>query len=168
MYAISGGNRDISFLTGLPDATEKLRIFHADLGDPETFKPALEGCVGVFHVAHPMDLVWTESTETITDITVKGILGILQACLDVGSVKRVVYTSTAATVKFNGRGHEGMVYDESSWSDVDYMRKMKFMGSSYCISKTKAEKAALEFAAQHGLDLITVIPPWIHGPFILS
>ncbi|KAI3428982.1 Epimerase domain-containing protein [Psidium guajava] len=53
---VTGGDRDgsryISFLTNIP---EKLRIFAADLGDPQSFSLAIEGCVGVFHVATPVD-----------------------------------------------------------------------------------------------------------------
>ncbi|KAK1560698.1 hypothetical protein Q3G72_029818 [Acer saccharum] len=36
--------RDLSFLTNLPGASEKLQIFTADLSDPDSFEAALEGC----------------------------------------------------------------------------------------------------------------------------
>lgn len=36
----------------------------------------------------------------------------------------------------------------------------------YLISKTLTEKTTLEFAEEHGLDLVTVIPSFIVGPFI--
>ena len=36
----------------------------------------------------------------------------------------------------------------------------------YFVSKTLAEKAAIAYAAEHGLDLICVIPPLVVGPFI--
>ncbi|MBA0821935.1 hypothetical protein Goarm_018761 [Gossypium armourianum] len=37
---------------------------------------------------------------------------------------------------------------------------------SYMISKTLTERAALEFGTQHGLDVVTVIPSLVVGPFI--
>ncbi|KAJ4727124.1 Dihydroflavonol-4-reductase [Melia azedarach] len=43
--------RDVSFLTNLPVASERLEISYADLNDPESFDPAIAGCTGVFHVA---------------------------------------------------------------------------------------------------------------------
>lgn len=60
------------------------------------------------------------------------------------------------------------VMDETIWSDVDYIRtKMnghKF--STYAITKVFAEKAALEFAEENGLEIVSIIPTRVHGPFI--
>ncbi|XP_051145860.1 vestitone reductase-like [Andrographis paniculata] len=159
--------KDLSFLTSLPQAKERLRIFIADLGDPQSFKAAIEGSVGVFHVAHPIDLLGTETVEKITEKSIKGTLGILQLCIDSGTVKRVVYTSSVATIfpkEFSG--DDGGELDEESWCDVDFMKKLNFPGAGYCISKTVTERAALEFSEKHGLELVTVVPSWIHGPFV--
>ncbi|XP_051145186.1 vestitone reductase-like [Andrographis paniculata] len=159
----SGSKKDPSFLTSLPGAQDRLQIFPADLNDPGSFGPAIEGCVGLFHVAHPMD---AGDEETATNKSVGALLGILQACVDSKTIKKVVYTSSAVTVAMKDRGGDEAQLDEGSWSEVNFMRNMTAFGVSYCISKTMTEKAALEFATNHGLDLATVIPPWIHGPFI--
>ncbi|PPS17622.1 hypothetical protein GOBAR_AA02948 [Gossypium barbadense] len=131
--ADSENKRDLSFLTSLPGAAEKLKIMSADLSDPESYNAAIEGCKG--------------------------------ACLKSKTVKRVVYTSSASTVMFNGQDVE--VVDESFWTDVDIIREnlSPFM-RSYMISKTLTETAALEFGTQHGLDVVTVIPSLVVGPFI--
>ncbi|PHU00414.1 Vestitone reductase [Capsicum chinense] len=154
--------RDVSYLTNLPNAQERLHIFNADLHKPESFNIAIEGCIGVFHVAHPIDFEDKETEETITQRSIDGIIGILQACLESQTVKRVVYTSSAATVL----GDSSNIVDESSWTDVDLIRTLKPFASSYTISKTLTEKAALKFAEKNGIDLVTVIPTWINGPFI--
>ncbi|KAL2553004.1 NAD(P)-binding Rossmann-fold superfamily protein [Forsythia ovata] len=156
--------RNTSYLTSLPGASERLQIFQADLDKPDSFQSAIKGCIGVFHVAHPIDLVDNETQEMKINKSVSGTLGILQACLDSKTVKRVVYTSSAATVMFHNKDLD--VTDENTWSDVDYMRTFNYFGASYCIAKTLTERAALEFAEKHSLDLVTVIPSWIHGPFI--
>lgn len=161
---IVGDKKDISYLTNLQGASERLGVFEADLGTPESFEPAIQDCVGVFHVAHPMFFDGQETVETITDISVKATLGILKACLNSKTVKRVVYTSSASTVMMAANGPD--LLDEDCWSDLDYVRSLDVFGASYCISKTFTERAALEFAQQHSLDLVTVIPSWIHGPFI--
>ncbi|KAJ7962196.1 Dihydroflavonol-4-reductase [Quillaja saponaria] len=70
----------------------------------------------------------------------------------------------ATAVVFNGKDIE--VMDESFLSDVDYIRSLNSTGDSYFICKTLTEKSALEFAEQHGLDLVTVIPSYVLGPFI--
>lgn len=36
----------------------------------------------------------------------------------------------------------------------------------YFVAKTMAEKAAWEFAKEHGLDLVTIHPSVVIGPFI--
>ncbi|KAK4414689.1 Vestitone reductase [Sesamum alatum] len=161
----AGSKKDISFLTSLPDASERLHVFTADLENPESFAAAIEGCIGVFHVAHPIDFQNKETEETITNKSIGAALGILKACVETKTVRRVVYTSSASTVMFNDEA-EGAVLDEGSWTDVDYVRNEKHFGASYFISKTLTERAALEFAEKHSLDLVTVIPTWIHGPFI--
>ncbi|XP_059637576.1 vestitone reductase-like [Cornus florida] len=157
--------KDVSFLTNLPGASEKLQIFNADLEQPGSFDAAIEGCIGVFHVAHPIDFEDKEPEQVKTRRAINGTLSILKACLDSKTVKRVVYTSSASTVVLNDKGGlEEM--DESKWSDIDFIRELEPFGASYMISKTLTERAALKFAEEHGLDLVTVIPSFIGGPFI--
>ncbi|KAI3444695.1 hypothetical protein Pfo_030859 [Paulownia fortunei] len=160
----AGSKKDISYLTNLPSAPERLRVFNADFDNPDSFEAAIEGCIGVFHVAHPTDYQDKETEDMITNKSVRATLGVLKACLNSKTVKRVVYTSSGATVMFTDKGPD--VLDEGSWSDVDYIRNSKLLGASYSISKILTEKAALEFAEKHSLDLVTVIPSMILGPFI--
>ncbi|XP_027107836.1 vestitone reductase-like isoform X1 [Coffea arabica] len=162
----SDPKKNINHLTELPGASERLRVINADLDKPDSFNAAIEGCIGVFHVAHPMDFEGKETEETKINRSIRGTIGILQACLNSKTVKRVVYTSSASTVSFNDKGLN--MVDESIWSDVDHIRRI-FGGSgpaSYAITKTLTEKAALEFAEKNGLDLVSIIPTWIHGPFV--
>nr|GMC86851.1 Vestitone reductase [Ipomoea batatas] len=161
-----GSPKDASFLTSLEGAPERLRIFVADLDNPETFSPAIEGCVGVFHVAQPMpDLEDPEDDdEAKYGEAVRGAVRIFELCVEAGTVKRVVYTSSESAMVFNGEGAE--VVDESCWSDVEYIRSSISREKAYSICKTMIEKAGFEFAHKSGLDLVTVIPPYIHGPFI--
>ncbi|KAL3604019.1 hypothetical protein D5086_004878 [Populus alba] len=63
----------------------------------------------------------------------------------------------------SGNGQE--VVDESAWTNIDYFMDLKLTTSSYTASKTKTERAALEFAEQHGLDLVTLIPSLALGSF---
>lgn len=79
-------------------------------------------------------------------------------------MKRVVYTSSSAAKYFSGT--EKDVLDESDWSDVDMLRSVKPYSWSYAVSKTMTEKAVLEFGEQHGLDVVTLILPFIVGRFI--
>ncbi|XP_048334490.1 vestitone reductase [Ziziphus jujuba] len=155
---------NLGFLTSLEGAKERLHFFHADLNEPDSFRAAIEGCRGVFHVAHPVGNTNEKPEEELTKMTVGGTLGILKLCVDSKTVKRVVYTSSAATVVYKGDGRQ--VVDENTWSDIDLFRSMKTGAEAYMASKTKTEKAALEFAQKNGLDLFTVIPTLVVGPFL--
>ncbi|KAK9910763.1 hypothetical protein M0R45_034721 [Rubus argutus] len=155
--------RDISYLTSLPGASEKLHIFNADLDQPESFDAAIEGCIGVFHVAHPNPTKELDE-EIVTRKSVQGTLGILKACLNSKTVKRVVYTSSASTVSHSGNNKD--IVDESTWSDIEHHRSLKLFGTSYVAAKTKTEQAALEFAEKNGLEIVTLIPPLVTGGFL--
>ncbi|KAF8393602.1 hypothetical protein HHK36_021846 [Tetracentron sinense] len=74
------------------------------------------------------------------------------------------YSPSAIVVMLNNKGSK--VLDESSWTDIDYCRALELHGNSYTISKTLIEKAALELAEEHGLDLVTLNPSQVAGPFI--
>ncbi|KAF3439986.1 hypothetical protein FNV43_RR18264 [Rhamnella rubrinervis] len=157
--------KDLSFLTSLPGASERLQIFQADLNNPESFEAAIEGCTGVFHVATPVDFEVKEPEEIVTKRSINGALGILNACLNSKTVKRVVYTSSASTVQCLSNKDADEV-DESFWSDVDYIKALKPFAWSYMISKTLTERAVLEFSEKNGLDVVTLIPSFVVGPFI--
>ncbi|KAH6812150.1 hypothetical protein C2S51_025912 [Perilla frutescens var. frutescens] len=158
--------RDTSYLTNLPGASERLKIFEADLDSPGSFAAAIEGCVGVFHVAHPLDFEERESEQVKIKRVVNGSIGILQACVDSNTVKRVVYCSSVATATFTGEAGGSEMIDERSWSDVEFLRSLGVFGGPYMVTKTLAEKAVVDFAEKNGLDVVTILPSWIHGPFI--
>ena len=159
---IVDNKKDLNFLTSLPGASEKLKIFNADLSNPESFSEAIERCTGVFHVATPLG--FGEPEETVTKRSIDGAMGILKRCLDSKTVKRVIYTSSATAVGVNGKDLDEM--DESFWSDVDLIKALKPLTASYMISKTLTERAVLEFSEKHGLEVVTLIPSIVFGPFI--
>ncbi|XP_052210985.1 vestitone reductase [Diospyros lotus] len=160
----SDSHRDISYLTNLPGGSERLQIVSADLNRPETFDGVVRGCTGVFHVAHPVGFEERVPEQVTNERAITATIGLLRACLNSKTVKRVVYTSSAFTVLYSDK-ISGII-DESNWTDVDFVRAQNPFGAAYIISKTLAEKAALDFAAAHGLDLVSLVPPMIIGPYL--
>ncbi|XP_024019047.1 vestitone reductase isoform X2 [Morus notabilis] len=157
--------KDLGFLTSLPGASEKLKIFDADLNDPESFRAAIEGCIGVFHVATPVDFFGKDTEEVVIKRSSEGATGILKACLENSkTVKKLVYTSSASAVGLNGNNSDEL--DESVWSDIDYVKSLRSPGLSYAISKTLTERAVLEFSEKHGFEVVTLVPSIVVGPFI--
>jgi bifunctional dihydroflavonol 4-reductase/flavanone 4-reductase len=58
--------------------------------------------------------------------TINGMLSIMKACVEAKTVRKLVFTSSAGTVRF--QEHEKPVYDESCWTDVEYCRAKKMTG----------------------------------------
>ncbi|XP_077245141.1 noscapine synthase SDR1-like [Tasmannia lanceolata] len=158
---------DTSHIKILPGALERLEIFEADLGIPNSFDAVIEGCIGVFHVAHPINFNPLEPEDSVIKTAVDGTLGILQACAISKTVKRVIHTSSTVAVMFNKSNKDLHHVDENMWTDVDLCRTLDDPGSTYYISKTLTEKAAVEFAEERGLDLVTLLPSMIVGPFLV-
>jgi dihydroflavonol-4-reductase len=123
-----------------------------DLRDPASFEKALAGCEAVFHVAADYRL-WVRDPEAMYRSNVEGTRFLLEAARRQG-VRRVVYTSSVATMGFASNGAPnggGNLADERSpvslASMIGHYKRSKFM----------AEQAALE-AARSGQDVVVVNP----------
>ncbi|RWR93624.1 dihydroflavonol 4-reductase [Cinnamomum micranthum f. kanehirae] len=152
-------------LLDLPDASTRLTIWKADLDDEGSFDEAIIGSTAVFHVATPMDFESKDPENEVIKPTINGVLNIMRSCKKATTVKRVIFTSSAGTV--NIEETQRSEYDENCYSDVEFCRKVKMTGWMYFVSKSLAEKAAWDFAKENNIDLITVIPTLVVGPFIM-
>ncbi|KAJ6796957.1 dihydroflavonol 4-reductase [Iris pallida] len=153
-------------LLDLPGADKLLTIWKADLAEEGSFDDAIAGCSAVFHVATPMDFESKDPENEVIKPTINGVLSIMKACKKAGTVERVIFTSSAGTV--NVEEHQREQYDENSWSDIDFCRRVKMTGWMYFVSKSLAEKAAWDFAQENGIHFISIIPTLVVGPFITT
>ncbi|RWR72282.1 cinnamoyl-CoA reductase 1-like protein [Cinnamomum micranthum f. kanehirae] len=159
-------------LKSLEKAQENLQLFKADLLDYDSLYAAIEGCNGVFHVASPVppsnvanpEARFSSATELL-EPAVRGTLNVLKVCSETG-VERVVVVSSAAAVTFNPSWPPNKPMDEDCWTDVDYCRESKAWYTWYCIAKTTAEREALKYAENTGLDVVTVCPSYVFGPLL--
>lgn len=117
-----------------------------DLLEPESLRSAMIGCEAVFHVAADYRL-WTREPQQMYRANVEGTRAIIQAAQENG-VRRVVYTSSVATMGFTMNGH---LADENSPVSLANMI------GHYKRSKYQAEQVALE-AARKGADVVIVNP----------
>src|SRR5215471_13310676 len=74
-----------------------------DLRDVESLRRGMEGCEFVFHVAADYRL-WAVNGQELYHSNVDGTRNVLQAARESG-VRRVVYTSSVATMGFGNNGH---------------------------------------------------------------
>jgi len=85
------------------------------------------------------------------------------------SVKRVVITSSFASIVDAGKGHAvGYTYSENDWNPVTAEQATKDPSTGYRASKTLAEKAAWEFVEKEkpGFTLTAMNPPLVLGPIV--
>ena len=144
-----------------------LRLIEADLQNPKSWTEAVRRCRYVFHVASPLPLKIPKNADVLIKPAVEGTTNVLRACAESGTVKRVVLTSSLASVSSGMYGNPGAaqdhVYTESDWSDESTC-------PPYERSKLKAEQAAWEFVKQleegKHFELVTVCPGGIVGPLL--
>ena len=117
-----------------------------DLRDPASLEKGIAGCDAVFHVAADYRL-WVRDPGEMYRANVEGTRSILEAARK-HKVRRVVYTSSVATMGFTSNGQPA---DENSPVGLDNMI------GPYKRSKFMAEQVAME-AARSGQDIVIVNP----------
>jgi dihydroflavonol-4-reductase len=131
-----------------PRNIEGLRADRAlgDLRDPASLEKAMAGCDVVFHVAADYRL-WVRDPNEMYRSNVEGTRAILEAARKNG-VRRVVYTSSVATIGFTCNGYPANEDSPVSLADmIGHYKRSKFM----------AEQLALE-AGRSGLQVVVVNP----------
>ncbi|HEV7218457.1 MAG TPA: hopanoid-associated sugar epimerase, partial [Terriglobales bacterium] len=117
-----------------------------DLRDAGSIEKAMSGCDVVFHVAADYRL-WAPDSDQMYRSNVEGTRTILNAARK-NRVRRVVYTSSVATMGFTADGSSA---DENSPVSLENMI------GHYKRSKYMAEQIAVE-AGRNGLDVVIVNP----------
>ncbi len=121
-------------------------VVTGDLLEPESLRSAVAGCEAVVHVAADYRL-WVRDPKSMYAANVDGTRELLRIALEVG-VRRVVYTSSVATMGFK---KDGTIVDENSAVSVEDMI------GHYKRSKYLGEQEAIR-AAQNGQEVIILNP----------
>ena len=150
-HALAAQGADLRFLVRASSDPRNVRDLKADhvagdLRDPASFEKALAGCDVLFHIAADYRL-WVRDPQQMYRSNVEGTRAVLEAARRNG-VRRVVYTSSVATMGFSSNGHAA---DESSPVSLANMI------GPYKRSKFMAEEVALA-AARSGMDVVVVNP----------
>lgn len=147
-----------SYLTDLPGAGKRLKLFAADLLSDGSFDAAIKGCQVVFHMASPYTLSPEDPRKDLVDPAVNGTINVLKTAKKLG-VKRVVLTSSMAAI--SDEPVEGKIFTEDDWND-----KSSLTRNAYYYSKAEAERAAWRFVESEkpGFDLVVINPYMVIGP----
>jgi dihydroflavonol-4-reductase len=108
-----------------------------DLREPEKLRSALSGCDALVHVAADYRL-WVRDPEQMYAANVDGTRELLKLAREVG-IKRVVYTSSVATMGFKA---DGTIVNEDTpvaLADmIGHYKRSKFLGELEAIRAAKA------------------------------
>jgi dihydroflavonol-4-reductase len=108
-----------------------------DLSDPDSIKPALQGCDAVMHVAADYRL-WIPDPKAMYRANVDGTRELLRLAREAG-VRRVVYTSSVATMGFR---EDGIIVNEDTpvtlTNMVGHYKRSKFLAEQEAISAAQA------------------------------
>ncbi|KAK7478999.1 hypothetical protein BaRGS_00029760, partial [Batillaria attramentaria] len=144
-----------------PYAAHKLELVEADLMDAESWQPAVQGMTYVIHVASPFPMTQPKNEDELIIPARDGTLNVLRACAKVPTIKRIVLTSSCASVGWEPRGENEPPRTEADWTDVDKV-------DAYSKSKTLAERAAWEFvrglSGEERFELAVINPSLVLGP----
>src|SRR5438876_2666583 len=154
-HALAEHGADLRLLVRPNSNTKNIQDLRADLvtgdlRDPASLEKGIAGCDVVFHVAADYRL-WVRDPAEMYRANVEGTRAILGAARKNG-VRRVVYTSSVATIGPAAASHSG------GWgADEDAPVSLANMIGPYKRSKFMAERVAIE-AAESGLDVVIVNP----------
>jgi dihydroflavonol-4-reductase len=140
--------------------TSGLSFVEADLGSDSGWAEAASGCTYVQHVASPFPIKQPRHREALVPEARQGALRVLEAAR-AADVKRIVFTSSMASMIHRANRPKQMTVTEDDWTDPTLNRL-----SPYIVSKTRAERAAWDWARENGWErrLTVINPGFVLGP----
>lgn len=148
VLALSKKNNDRKNIQGLP-----VSVIEGDLKNPDTYKDALKGCDCLFHVAADYR-IWVPNPKEMHEVNVLGTKNLMLNALGAG-IKKIVYTSSVATLGINKDGTSSDEKTPVSFSD---------MVGVYKQSKYLAEAEVTRLIQHYGLPAVIVNPSTPIGP----
>ena len=142
------------------DAVSRLELVKADILSDAGWTEAMAGVNAVLHVATAIRGDEPKDQSLVIRPAIEGTSRVLKFTHAAG-IRRVVLTSSIATVGYgHGQTSGTRTYDETYFTNLEAMR----WNWAYCIGKTKAERAAWEYAKANDMELTTIHPGAIIGP----
>jgi nucleoside-diphosphate-sugar epimerase len=140
-----------------------IKYFKADLLEAGSYANAMEGCELVYHTASPFTSNFEDPQRDLVDPAVLGTQNVLEQANETASVKRVVLTSSCASIYTDAtelKETPNGIFTEEVWNTT---ASLAYQPYSY--SKTMAERAAWTInEKQDRWDLVVVNPCLVMGP----
>lgn len=140
-----------------------IKFFDSDLLKEGSFESAMQDCELVYHTASPFSLAVNDPQKDLVDPAKLGTRNVLEQANQVASVKRVVVTSSCASIygdNIDLQNAKGPMFTESDWNNSSSLTHQP-----YFFSKVEAEREAWRIAdQQERWDLVTINPSLVIGP----
>ena len=147
------------------DGKGSLELYEADLLQEGSFDQAMSNCEVVFHTASPFQIFGIKDPQKeLVDPALKGTTNILSSVNKTQTVKRVILTSSTASISQDAKETVNKKLNEETWNTSSSLKD-----NPYAFSKKLAEETAWQIAnAQNRWDLIVINPGFIIGPSLSS
>jgi nucleoside-diphosphate-sugar epimerase len=152
-------------LQNLPNSSNLLEFFEADLLIDGAFDNAAEGADAIIHMASPFTLRFKDPQRDLLDPAVKGTRNVLGAANKSSTVKRVVLTSSVAAV--HGDNIDMKEQGLTEFTEEHFNTTSSLKHQPYSFSKVNAEREAWQInAEQSKWDMVVINPALVLGPSI--
>ncbi|KAL3829739.1 hypothetical protein ACJIZ3_018541 [Penstemon smallii] len=168
-----GDASKVGLLNGLVDAgSTRLKLFEADIYNPDEFASAIQGCQVVVHMATPLQQYINNNSQykNTSEAAVGGVKSIMERCIKSKTVTKVIYTASvvaASPLKEDGLGYKDSM-DEACWTPINL--SYQYANESllgYVKSKTLAEKQVLSYNGK-GIQVVSLACGLVGGDTIQS
>ena len=137
---------------------EEVEIFEGDLTDIDTLRPFFEIPEGkegvVLHIASIVTIK-ADFNQKVIDVNVGGTKNIIELCLTMPRIKKLVYCSSTGAIPEQPEG--------TAIKEIDYFDETKVPGC-YAQSKAMGTQEVLDAVHHKGLNACVVHPSGIMGP----
>ena len=144
----------------------------SDFREPSSLEEAVKGVDGIIHVASPFSYNIQDNETDLVVPAINGVRSILSAAAKDSRIKRIVLTSSfASVVDISRPTPPRFTYTSVDWNPQSYDESIDKEASpvvAYRGSKKFAELAAWDFIEKEKpkFDLVTLCPPMTFGPFV--
>ncbi len=160
---------NVAHLLKLAEGTPgTLKLFKSDLLDAGSFDAPMQGCDVVMHTASPFIIDgFTDAEAALVRPAVEGTRNVLEAVNRCASVRRVVLTSSVASVF--GDNIDFVRSGKPALTEDDWNTTSSVHHNPYQYSKVAAEREAWKIHdAQSRWQLVTINPAMVYGPSLTT
>jgi len=150
------------------DHTGTVELWEANLTVLNSFDAAAKGCDSIIHVASPFTLSLKNPQQNLIDPALKGTQNVLNAATKSGTVKKIVLTSSIASIYGDNVDWDASLLP-NGFSEDQFNETSSLLHQPYSYSKVLAEKEAWKiYDSQNMWDLVVINPGFVMGPALTT